>query len=154
MIYVNDDELMHYGVIGMKWGVHRSRYAAKKGNNSKAKQIADKHYAKAEKKLNRYSQKYDRRFNKSQKQMLKSESSLYGLFGSEKRYKKATYKANKEYYKANKKLKRGLNWYRKMEKNFGKTGVHELSQQSIDIGRKFVENINTFHENAVVRRPV
>ena len=32
MIYVNDDELMHYGVIDMKLGVHRSRYATSKGN--------------------------------------------------------------------------------------------------------------------------
>ena len=53
MIYVNDDELMHYGVIGMKWGVHRSRYDTSKGNTSKAKQIADKQYAKASKKRDR-----------------------------------------------------------------------------------------------------
>ena len=53
-------ELLHYGVLGMKWGVHRARKAAQSGDSTKSKAIASKHYAKAEAKLN----KYDARYNK------------------------------------------------------------------------------------------
>ena len=30
-------ELLHYGVLGMKWGVHRARKAAQSGDSTKSK---------------------------------------------------------------------------------------------------------------------
>ena len=63
---MNNDELMHYGVLGMKWGVHR-------GHASKA-------YGKASKKLNKLENKVDKAEQKADKAMYKADKRSYGFF--------------------------------------------------------------------------
>lgn len=143
-------ELLHYGVLGMKWGVHRARKAGQSGNPSKAKAIANKHYAKAETKLNKYDSKYDKQAAKAKKQIVKAESYKYGPFGGhQKKYQKAKSKADRSYYKATKQMKRGIKWYNKMEKHFASTRVHELSTSTIDTGRKFIDNMDRFKQTLI-----
>lgn len=55
---IASDELMHYGIIGMKWGIHRSREvraakAAYKANRKKASSRAEKMKLKAKYKRDR-----------------------------------------------------------------------------------------------------
>ena len=143
-------ELLHYGVLGMKWGVHRARKAVQSGDSTKSKAIASKHYAKAEAKLNKYDARYNKQAAKAKKQIVKAEAYKYGPFGGhQKKYRKAKAKADRSYYKATKQMKRGIKWYNKMEKNFASTGVHNLSTNTIDVGRKFIDNMTKFQETLI-----
>ncbi|NSJ25527.1 DUF7211 domain-containing protein [Blautia glucerasea] len=69
---MNQNELMHYGVLGMKWGVHRASKAALKAKTperyASAIRSLDNHRTKSVKKLNRLEKKapkLDRKYNKA-----------------------------------------------------------------------------------------
>lgn len=101
-------------------------------------------------KLNKYNAKYDKQAAKAKKQIVKVESYKYGPFGGhQKKYRKAKEKADRSYYKATKQMKRGIKWYNKMEKNFASTGVHNLSSNTIDTGRKFINNMDRFKQTLI-----
>ena len=78
---LRNDELMHYGVMGMKWGVHR-------GQSAKA-------YAKASNKLNKMSGKINKYQAKATKKMYKADKKMYNPFSSEASVKKAHLEASK-----------------------------------------------------------
>lgn len=125
----SENDIKHYGVLGMKWGVHR---AAKQYNSAttktQKKQASDKlnsHMEKASKKLNKY-------YTKTNKQLDKSVRKRYGLFGSDKGYAKAKSKAERTAYKGNK-------WYKNMEKTFSKQSVVQLSDKDRSIGRDYAK---------------
>lgn len=122
-----NDELKHYGIPGMKWGVRRAAKAYSKATTNEARaKAADRlntHMEKASKKLNKYNQKAAKKLNKAV-------TKRYGLFGSEDKYVKAKAKAERTMYKGDK-------WYKNMEKSFGKQKVVSISAKDKAIGEKF-----------------
>jgi hypothetical protein len=127
--YESQDELQHYGVIGMKWGVRRaSRKYAKADTAEKKQKAADKlnkHMDKASKKLNKYN-------TKGQKLLDKAVQKRYGLFGSNEKYEKAKAKAERQMYK-------GQKWYNNMQKTFGKQSVVSISDKDRRIGEQYAK---------------
>ena len=68
---LSDDELKHYGIPGMKWGIHRARSLLNYNSqdklkniskHTKARELLDKHYSKTKNKIF----KLDNKLNKAQ----------------------------------------------------------------------------------------
>ena len=123
----HNDELKHYGVKGMKWGVRR-------GNSAKA-------YAKASRKL----EKLDRRVEKTEKTMNKriekadkSMASRGWLPGSNKRRTKRHNDARASVADYKNKVRKAKRWYDAMNSTFRNT-PYSLSSEQIAMGKKYSE---------------
>lgn len=114
--YICDGELYHYGVKGMKWGVIRSAYRAKRNEKLRKKAFnydkrSAKYYKKAEKAHSEYdleqsnrsakkAAKYQIKSAKLSKKALKTDSDVKAAYLSRKA-ETANYKAAKRTIKAN-----------------------------------------------------
>lgn len=159
------NELYHYGVIGMKWGMHRARKHQSTGNRLMARsdksmgtpeskedwRNARKHYdkferlttkytAKAEAKLRKINASYEKRQARADRKFDKAERKSNSFLASERSAKKAFRKASKEQFRANKIAAKGKKWYDQMAKEYKKTGV-AISKESQEIGKELVRQI-------------
>lgn len=120
------DELQHYGVVGMKWGVRR-------GNASKA-------FAKSStkaKKMHTQAVNKNLKSAKLQKKALKKETNAT----SEKQYRKARkmqFKANKLTLKSAKLQKKAMKWEKRMSKEFSNVKISDVSPEHLEIGKQYV----------------
>lgn len=135
----HDNELKHYGVVGMKWGIRRATGASSKGNSDKAKERYSKTYTKASAKANKIRKKAVDKNLKSatlQKKALNREVKAT----SERQYRKALktkFKANRLQLKSAKLQKKAQKWEKQMEKSFSEVSVKNVNQEALDAGKKY-----------------
>lgn len=110
------EELKHYGVLGMKWGVRRGR--------------VDKAYAKASKKLKKIDDKVKKQTDDFHKKAQKAETA------GRLRREKAQRKADKAARKLTKTNIKGKKWVAAMEKSFKNSDV-SLTKEQVDAGRRY-----------------
>ena len=167
----NDNELKHYGVIGMKWGVYRGNVASEYSKaTAKRKKLDDrvvkakKAYDKATIKANSgASLKYQKYQSKASNLQAKADKKKYGLFSNADKAAKLQVKADRMQYKANKyksKYEKGQaaqgsakanylraqrkaeKWIKAMDKTFRDYNVNNLPSEKVDAGRNFTKKIS------------
>ena len=134
---VSDEELKHYGVIGMKWGVRR-------GKTSTA-------YAKASKKLKKLETKADKKQAKANKRLQRAERTRYGVSlrspkGKIRVSNKRMRQAAGAQYKADKRKKKTVKWLNKMEKVFAETQV-TMSKEQVALGERYAKELLVRNES-------
>ena len=105
---MNDNELMHYGVLGMKGGVHRGRVAqsygkavAKRNKLDKRVEVAKAKAQKATVKANTgVSAKYKKLQATADKYQRKADKKKYGFIPNQKKAAKLQVKADRAQFKA------------------------------------------------------
>ena len=158
----NKNELYHYGVLGMKWGIKKasktlSSDKASSGKKEKAVASLEKHKAKATKKVAKLEKQrvklqseYNRNVTKreTEARRLKVESArtrrkAYGRFTSRDRAEDYLYKANKLDAKAEDLLARSENTKAKIASNetyqqLFKQGIKDIDANLAKKGRKAI----------------
>lgn len=140
------DELKHYGVLGMKWGVRRATKKMASATNThdrkKAALSLQSNMTKASKKLNKLDKKTAKKQLKAEKKYMKySKQAGRGfLLYRESKMRKAQRKFKRADAKYANSIAKASKWYDTMEDTFKGTGISTTKQQQA-LGRKYIETM-------------
>lgn len=120
------NELYHYGVLGMRWGIRR-------GNASST-------YARGVKKLKKYNARAEKLKAKSDKLSYKY-GKIYAKGKNDEKARELDAKARKLNYKSTKLMQKGKRLYKKMEREFANVPSKDLNPEDIEYGKRFANTV-------------
>lgn len=160
-VYGSTDELYHYGVLGMRWGVHKARYYKKQANKyrtmydqtgearAKAKnyerlleETKKNIVSKSTEKLKGINKKYQKRQDAADRNYDKGDRRDHSWLASEESVERAYRKASRQQYKANRLATRGKRWYKQMVRAYGDLEL-TMDPELVEIGRELVNHVTT-----------
>lgn len=158
----SEEDIEHYGVLGMKWGVrHNTAKAYSKASAKKARlenkvvKTRNKYLKKSAKANRGVSIKYQKKKAKADKLQFKADKKKYGLFsnadkaaGLQEKADRALYKANKYKYRYEKRKaaeskasgkyaraqRKAERWVKAMDRTFADYDVSKLTTQQTNKG--------------------
>lgn len=129
------NELTHYGVLGMKWGVRKDPV--------KAHAKASKKLRKLDKKVQVREKQHNRReaIANARLRTLPAKKMLFGKSAVSSREVRRTSKAIRRSQTTWRQLKKSRklaeNWYKKMEKTFANVDVSTLNPEDVELGKRY-----------------
>lgn len=125
-----DDYLAHYGVLGMKWGVHK--------NPQQARSKANKKLSKLDTKVQKARAKSGRAKEKALGDQAKSDTAILFKRYKSKRAAKSSIRSQRMEQKAVRKQIKAQRWAKQMEKAFKDTKVSDTKEEAA-LGKKYLE---------------
>ena len=145
MVQIQNDDLVHYGILGMKWGIRRYQpYSVKpRGSGEGGKEVGEarraerreKRFDKAQQKMSKIDTKYQKAEKKTQKQFTKAERKSIRVFSTQKGVDRALNKAMRARKVTNKYAYKGKTLYEKILKKYPDM---ELDPATVERGMKFL----------------
>lgn len=125
------DDIEHYGVLGMKWGVHKDPQRAYERANQKL--------GKLDKKVVRADQKVAKAQQKSVARQTKANSAILFKKAKARRAANSIRRANQAHLKAQRKAAKAERWYKSMENAFRDVKISDLKTNSAyaELGKKY-----------------
>lgn len=177
--YGQSEELKHYGVLGMRWGVRKARYYERKaqkyknwvetktGADKKAsymlqtdyeqrrKAVVEKLRKKSSEKLAKYYKSYKKNQMSADRKYLSAQRKQYGLLANETKAGKQYAKADKTQYRASRAAYKGKRFYDEMVRAYKDVGI-EMDSETAKLGKELVDRIEnqsvTYYVNAGSKR--
>ena len=118
------NELKHYGVLGMKWGVRRGRTA--------------RAYEKASKKLNKLNSRVEDSEADVNKRVAKADKAASSRFASNRKQEKSFDKAKESLAGYRETVRKANKWYKAMEKTFANTDI-SMTKEQVRMGKKYTD---------------